>query len=1095
MLKQLQGFRISPQQRHLWLLQQPEGAAYHARCAVLIGGALNPATLKLAINHVVERHEILRTVFLLRPGMKVPLQVVTKERAFNWTEEDLSQMDSAQQHARVQLLSEEAGQITYDLERGPMLRLVLLTLSLTKRVLLISLPALCSDAAGLKNLLGELERAYQAISQHQELSEEVTQYVDLAEWQNELFESEDAPTGREFWLSRNINLPLMQRFPLEQQPASESKFEPGVIANRVRSDVVSGITAITERQQTTVSGFVLSCWQVFLWRYLEQQSMVIGASLDGRNYEELEASLGLFAKYLPVQFKLTANTRFNDLLNETASSLKEASKWQESFTWEQVGTPAETTNEAPYFPFCFDFAEVEPPHTVGDLTTWLYMTHACLDRFKLKLYAVRDNDALTVELHYDSNSFDPQDIKCLAGQFQELLESAVAQPDASINRLNIITDAERQQLLDKMSRTERDYPHSRGVHQLFEEQVELTPDAVAVEFQEQCLSYAELNARANQIAHRLRALGVGPEAVVAICIERSVEMVIALLGILKAGGSYLPLDHSYPKQRLAFMLEDAQPAVLLTHSALRESLPAGVGQVLELDTERPSLELESQANPASGTTGDNLAYIIYTSGSTGHPKGVMIEHRGLVNYLTWCLKNYGVAEGQGAPIHSPLTFDLTVTGLFAPLLAGRKVVLLSEHQGIDSLSARLGAGDNFSFVKLTPAHLEAVKELLPPSKVAGCARVLVVGGEALYGENLEFWQRHAPATRIINEYGPTETVVGCCVYETSAGEVKPGPVSIGHPIFNTQVYSLNSELQLAPVGATAEMFIGGVGLARGYLKRPDLTATRFIPHPFSTTAGARLYRTGDLGRYLPDGEIQFVGRIDHQVKLRGYRIELGEIEAVLSAHPAVREIVAVMREDSAAEKRLVVYLVPVHSEVTPGVEELRSYAKEKLPDYMIPAAFVWLEKLPLTAHGKVDRKQLPAPEQGRPESVAKYVAPATQTEEILAEMWAEVLEVERVGVNDNFFELGGHSLLATRIIARVNQAFQVELPMHRLLEMPTIAGLAIAIVENQATSSGNHEEAARVLAELAQLSDEEAEAMLADPSEQVYRIGMPITEH
>ena len=1094
MFNQLQGFRLSPQQRHLWLLQHPDDASYQARCAVLIEGNLNPATLKRAVSHVVGRHEILRTVFQRTPGMKVPLQVVTDESTCNWTEDDLSQLDGAQQREQMERLSEKMGQLDYDLERGPMLRVVFLTLSMTKHVLLMSLPALCGDLAGLKNLVRELERAYEAVSQNKELSEGVTQYVDLAEWQNELFESEDAQTAREFWLSRNINLPLMQRLPLEHQPESGSIFQPRLFATNVRSDMVAGITAITERQQTTVAAFMLSCWQVLLWRYLEQQSMVVGTSFDGRDYEELEASLGLFAKYLPVQFKLAANTRFTDVLKETAGSLEEVSKWHESFTWDKVGRLGETTTETPYFPFCFDFVEAELQHTLGDLTTSLYQTHACFDRFKLKLGALRDNDKLAVELHYDSSLFDPQDMKRLAGQFQELLASVVAQPDASINRLNIITDAERQQPLYDMSGTERAYPHNLGVHQLFEEQVELTPDAVAVEFQEQRLTYAELNARANQVAHRLRALGVGPEAVVGICMERSLEMMAALLGTLKAGGSYLPLDRSYPKQRLTFMLEDAEAAVLLTQSAWRESLPTNVGQVFELDTERLSLDLESQSNPSSGTTGDNLAYIIYTSGSTGQPKGVMVHHRGLVNYLNWCLKNYAVAEGQGAPIHSPLTFDLTVTGLFAPLLAGRKVVLLNENEGVDALSAAPGAGDGFSFVKLTPAHLEALSQLLPASKAAGYAKVLVIGGEALYGENLEFWQRNAPATRIINEYGPTETVVGSCVYKTTAGEVKPGPVSIGRPIFNTQVYLLNSELQAAPLGATAEIFIGGAAIARGYLKRPDLTAARFIPHPFSTAPGERLYRTGDLGRYLPDGELQFVGRVDHQVKLRGYRIELGEIEAVLSTQPAVREIVAVMREDSPAEKRLVVYLVPVHPEGTPGVDELRNYAKERLPDYMIPAAFVWLEKLPLTAHGKVDRKQLPAPEQGRPESIARYVAPSTPTEKVLAGMWAEVLGVKRVGVNDNFFELGGHSLLATRIIARVNQVFQVELPMHWLLEMPTVTELAIALLESQALRSVSSEEAARVLAELEQLSDEEAEAMLADQSEQASRIGLSITE-
>lgn len=994
MIGQLQGFRVSPQQRHLWLLQQSEGVAYHARCSVLIEGDLDVDALKAAVTTVVQRHEILRTVFARTVGVKVPLQVVTEEAEFEWNE-----------------VAHD-----WDYENGPMLRLELVTLSSDKHLFSIALPALCSDATGLKNLVREIVIALESTS-----DDEITQYIDLAEWQNELFESEDAETGREFWLNQNLSLPVLQRLPFEHQ--TEGTFKPAVVATTVDQDLT------TE--------FLLACWQVLLWRYLEQPSLIVGAGFDGRNYEELESSLGLFAKYLPLQFEINANTRFNDLVGKTGKSIEQIAQWQESFTWDVI----QAADNPHYFPFCFDHVAVDHRYSTADLRFSIVETHTCIDRFNLKLCAVSTDEGLKLEFHYDSSLFNRDDIERLQGQFVELLASAVAQPDAPVSRLNLFTEAERQQLLPPITRNRENV----CVHQLFEQQVESTPDAIAVEFKDESWTYAQLNARANQIASRLRVLGAGSEKVVAIRMPRSFDMLAAILGTLKTGAAYLPLDPAYPEQRLSFMIEHAKPIVVLTPDSLND-LMAG--------------EASDLSNVASDVNGENLAYIIYTSGSTGQPKGVMIPHAGLTNYLKWSLNRYSVTEGDAVPLHSPLTFDLTVTALFSPLLAGRKVVLIEEEHIVDSLAQ----GNGFSFVKLTPAHLEALNQLLPAERAATYARALIVGGEALHGETLEFWKRNAPETRIINEYGPTETVVGCCISDIAAGDIEPGPVSIGHSISNMEVYLLNDELQPTPIGVTGEIFIGGVGLARGYLNRPDLTTERFVPSPFNP--GERLYRTGDLGRYQPDGGIQFIGRRDHQVKLRGYRIELGEIESVLNAHPAVSEAAAILSEDAAGERRLVAYVVAHRATEV----ELRDYAKEKLPEYMVPSVVVLLDRLPLTAHGKVDRNQLPAPETaGR---FAVYVAPRTPTEETLATMWSDVLNVDIVGVDDNFFDLGGHSLLATRIIARVNQSFQIELPMHKLLEMPTVAGLA-AIVDERLM------ETARVLAELEELSDEEAEALLA----------------
>ena len=1012
MIEQLQGFRVSPQQRHLWLLQQSE-VAYHARCSVLIEGELDVDALKAAVTTVVQRHEILRTVFARTPGVKVPLQVVVDEAEFCWSEEN----------GFAEKPLEEIAKDAWDYEHGPMLRLELVTLTPVRHVLLVALPALCSDAAGLKNLVHEIVSALDRAA-----DDEITQYIDLAEWQNELFESEDARTGREFWLAQSLTLPVM-RLPFERR--SEDTLKPSVLTHKVDKTLT--------KKLTNTSQFLLACWQVLLWRYFEQPKLIVGTAFDGRNYEELESSLGLFAKYLPLQFEIDANVRFSELLNRTAKSIEQIEQWQESFTWDVIQSP---DNAAEYFPFCFDSVDLGGGLSIGELRISILHAHTCIDRFNLKLCAVINDDDLDLEFHYDSSLFDRDDVDRLAGQFVELVASAVDEPDAPVGRLNFVTEAEGRQLLPPITR----HRESVCVHQLFEKQVEATPEAIAVEFEGESWTYAELDARANKIAARLRSLGAGPDKVVAISMRRSFEMLASVLGTLKSGAAYLPLDPSYPEQRLAFMIEDAKPIVVLT----AESLSGDAS--------------DDSANETSDVHGDNLAYIIYTSGSTGEPKGVMIPHAGLTNYLNWSLQRYSVTEGDGVPLHSPLTFDLTVTVLFTPLLAGRKVVLIDEHHTIDSLATRTG----FGFVKLTPAHLEALNQLLPAERAATYARALIVGGEALHGETLEFWKRNAPTTRIINEYGPTETVVGCCISDVAAADTEPGPVSIGHSISNMEVYLLNEALQPVPAGITGEIFIGGIGLARGYLNRPDLTAERFIPSPFRV--GERLYRTGDLGRYQRDGSIQFIGRLDHQVKLRGYRIELGEIESVLSGHPAVTEAAVVLSEDASGDNRLVAYVTTVQA-VT--ADTLRDYLKDKLPEYMVPSAIVLLDKLPLTAHGKVDRNQLPAPESVGQH--AAYVAPRTPTEETLAAMWSDVLNIERVGVDDNFFDLGGHSLLATRIIARANQTFQIELPMHKLLEMPTVAGLATVVDDTLL-------ETARVLAELEQLSDEEAEALLATRS-------------
>ena len=624
--------------------------------------------------------------------------------------------------------------------------------------------------------------------------------------------------------------------------------------------------------------------------------------------------------------------------------------------------------------------------------------------------------------------------------------------ESTLSGPKIAAPAERHRLIVEWNRTQAEYPREACFHQLFEAQAERSPEAVAVESQGRSLTYWELNEQANRLAHELRALEVGPDLLVGICVEPSVEMLVGLLAILKAGGAYVPLDPAYPKDRLAFMIEDAAMKVILTQQSLAAGLPAGAARLVCIDRAPTGSRAPfSFENPESGVSPEHLAYIIYTSGSTGRPKGVMIPHRGLVNYLSWAVQAYDVASGTGAPVHSSISFDLTITGLFAPLLAGRCVFILTAKHGLETLSRALRQHKNFSLLKITPAHLEMLSRQLPAAETEGCARSFIVGGEALLGESLRFWQENAPDTVVVNEYGPTETVVGCCVYSVTPGERFAGAIPIGRPIANTQLYVLDAAMEPVPIGEKGELYIGGDGLARGYLNRPEITAQSFVANPFvaeDPAASAKIYRTGDLARYLPDGNLEFLGRIDHQVKIRGYRIEPGEVESVLATHPEVDGAVVLALDDRFGEKYLAAY-VASRLPATTLLAEVRQFLRERLPDYLMPAAFVTLAELPLTPNGKVDRAALPPPNLESPASGEAFVAPADDTEIKLAGIWQKILELPRVGRRDNFFDIGGHSLIAVRLLAEINAAFDAKLDVLTFFQHSTVEDLARVLQAQQ----------------------------------------------
>ncbi|HLM56901.1 MAG TPA: amino acid adenylation domain-containing protein, partial [Pyrinomonadaceae bacterium] len=679
------------------------------------------------------------------------------------------------------------------------------------------------------------------------------------------------------------------------------------------------------------------------------------------------------------------------------------------------------------------------------LSVSLVPIHNRTSKFDLLLSMHEEGGALKGTLEYSADLFDETTIERTLGHFEILLRSIAADCAQRLDGLRLLAADEERRLLFELNETGADYPLDHLIHQQFEAQAARTPDAVALVFEDQELSYRELNRRANQVAHFLRSLGVGPEVLVGVMMERSPEMVLSLLGILKAGGAYVPLEPGYPEDRLAYITEDARAGVVLTQERFAGKLEASRARVISVDTEWPAIELCAASNPASVATGGNLAYVIYTSGSTGQPKGAMNTHRAICNRLLWMQEAYQLNASDRVLQKTPFSFDVSVWEFFWPLMTGATLVVAvaGGHQD-SSYLVKLIAERHITTIHFVPSMLQA---FLEEPRLEACASLkrVICSGEALPYEQQERALARLPQASLHNLYGPTEAAIDVTFWECPRGGERR-VVPIGRPIANTQIYILDEWLRPVPVGVAGELHIGGVNLARGYLSRPGLTAEKFIPDPFNADAGARLYKTGDSARYLLDGSIEYLNRLDHQVKIRGYRIELGEIEAALRQDGRVQDAVVLAREDTAGEKRLVAYVV-VRQSASPEVEELRGRLKERLPAHMVPAHFVLLEALPLTTSGKVDRRALPAPSPGQPPAAGSYAAPSDQLEEILADIWASVLGLERVGAGDDFFDLGGHSLLAAKLIYRIEEAFGVALPLRRIFEAPTVAAAARTIKE------------------------------------------------
>jgi amino acid adenylation domain-containing protein len=935
-----EGFRLSPQQQRLWLLQEAaQHTPYRVQCAILIEGGLDRSVLQAAIQQVVDQHEILRTVFELVPGLTIPVQVIGDYAIQLDVAADLSDLPQDEQEARVTARFAALRQRPFDFTNGPLLHLELLKLAEDRHSLLVGLPAVCADAITLRNLLETLARTYTACLRHQKLDYEPVQYADVAEWQHELLESGEADEGRAYWRKRDLSAIQTARLPFEQKANEHKRFQPAVEVASIAPNLMERVIALAQRHAMSTEVVLLAAWQALLHRLSGHAEIVVGAIYPGRAYEELVEVLGPLARSVPIHAQLDPKLSFDDLVARTDANIRDAELWLEYFTWDDVVSGVNGASPT-FFPIGFDFQDVTAPGISDAVRFSIARQYICADHFKAKLACTQLDGRLLVEIYYDMGHFSAGDMRRLAEQFVMLLEQVTEGKHTSIGALPLIGHAEHERVLIDFNRTQLAYDRHAPLPRRFEEQVERTPDATAVVYDGQRLTYAELNCRANQLAHYLRRLGVGPEVRVGLFTDRSLEMIVGIIGILKAGGAYVPLDPSYPHERLAYMFADSQARVLLTATAddahspptdrkngsatsssanLIISASGGSQSVVDMCADAPAIARESEDNPTSSLTAENLAYVIYTSGSTGKPKGVMIEHYAVGNLVAGLHQHiYHRYEPElRVALIASSSFDASVQQLFAALLLGHTLYVVPDQIRRDGAQLLAYYQDNtIDISDGTPAMLY----LLVNADVSGPAGIpvkhFIIGGEELPAALARsFHDRFdIDQSQLTNIYGPAECCVDSTAYLVSPSELAGiTSVPIGRPLANKRIYILDAHLNPVPVGVPGELYIAGDGLARGYLGRPDLTAERFIPNPFATAdhrppphdapssaIDGRLYKTGDIGKWQPNGTIMFLGRVDDQVKIRGFRIELQEVEAALRDHPAVRDGLVVVKQKKPA---------------------------------------------------------------------------------------------------------------------------------------------------------------------------------------------------
>jgi amino acid adenylation domain-containing protein len=1072
---------LSFAQERLWFVDQwePNSPAYNIPFPIRLTGKLNAAALEWSLNEIISRHEVLRTTFPSVEGR--PVQRIAPELRLTIPLVDLRELPEATREAEALRLAGEEAHHIFDLARGPLVHTVLFRIADDDHLFMLNIHHIVFDGWSTSVLIQEMIPLYTEFVTgiSAALSEPLIQYADFAIWQREWLQGAVLEQQLGYWREQ-LRGPLPELDLPSDRPRPPVQRSRGVYHPfKLPLPLLEQLKALSHQEGTTLFMTLLAAFKTLIYRYTGQTDIIIGSPIANRDLVEIEHLIGYFINTLLLRTDLGGHPSFRKLLQRVREVTVGAYTHQ-NVPFEQLVEelrPVRDPSRTPLFQIMFILQNAPvPSYELPDLTLHTLEIENRTSKFDMTLSMTEDPTGLYGSIEYNSDLFDPPTIIRMLEHLEVLLNGIVADPDRPIAELPLLSEAERARMLGAWNPPTPSAHVSQPIHQMIAAQAARTPNAVAVMLEDHQLSYAELDQRANQLAHHLRALGVGghpqAETRVALLLERTPDLIVSVLAVLKAGGAYVPLDPGYPTDRIQFILADAEIGVVLTQAQFQERLPAVTIPVVCVDRDWPEIAQAPTSAPEVVVDPAHLAYVIYTSGSLGRPKGVLVAHQSLVNYTEAAHDLYGITAADRVLQFASITFDASAEEIYPCLTRGGTLVLRTDEM-LETPETFLRACQSrgVTVLSLPTAYWHQIAAQLAPAVTLphtedSGLRLLIIGGERALPERLAQWHEHVgAAVQVMNTYGPTEATI----VATSAVIAGPDHVAIegrevpiGKPLRNIQAYILDALLQPTPIGVPGELYLGGASLARGYLNRPDLTAEKFVPDPFSSERGARLYRTGDLVRFRADGEIEFVGRADQQVKVRGFRIELGEIESVLRQHAAVQDAVVLARQDEPGNARLVAYVVPQQNKeqtnkeqasnlastdscsvgsVLCSPQELRSHLSSLLPHYMVPSAFVFLDALPLTPAGKLDRRALPAPSQQRPELDKTFVAPRTPEEQALAAIWTDILRLEQIGVNDNFFELGGHSLLATQVVARVRQSLGVMLPLRVLFEQPTIAGL------------------------------------------------------
>jgi amino acid adenylation domain-containing protein len=1032
-------------------LYAPGSGAYVVHISSRIQGSLNVAAFKRTWQKIIDRHPILRSAYLWDKVDK-PLQVVRNEVTLPWYEPDWRGLPAEKQEQQLQDYLWAEHSRGFDLSQAPLMRMALIRLDDNKYQFVWNYSHLLLDGWSVQIIFEELFAFYQAAAEGRELNvPRPRPYRDFIAW----MQKQDKAKAEAFWRKTLKGFSVPTPLPVETEHLSGEGPQHRELAIEVDPRTTANLQAIGRQHRITLNTFVQGAWAWLLARYSAMEEVVFGITVTGRpvSLRGVESVVGLLVNTLPMRVALDQDEPLLDWLKKLQEHQLEIRQYEASSLVE-VKSWSEVSGMLPLFETFVVFENHPVATGIQELHGNLrFLSSRVFESAAYPLTLLAEpGEQMRLRMMYDSSRFSAPTVTRILDHVRTVLMAMAGNPEQNLSGLRFLTEAERRQLLVEWNQTEAPYQQEKCLPDLIEEQTARTPQALAVTSEQGWLSYQEMNERANQLAHHLRALGIGPEVRVGIRLDRSLEMIVGILGILKAGGAYVPLDPTYPPERLSYMLHDSQSRVLLTQHRLLSQLPEFSGTVVQLDREWPEIERNSTQDLNRVVTPENLAYVIYTSGSTGKPKGVAICHRSAVAFLHWVHKVFSRDDLAGVLASTSICFDLSVFEIFAPLSCGGSAMVVKNALALAELPE--AAAQQVKLLNTVPS---AMRELARMQAVPVSVRVVNLGGEASPGDLVREIYEASEVKKVFDVYGPTETTV-YSAYAYIPRTHNAVHVPIGKPITNTQVYVLDERMEPLAIGAPGELFIGGAGLARGYLGHPELTAERFVPDPFSKREGDRLYRTGDLVRWRADGALDFIGRIDHQVKIRGYRIEMGEIEASLCQLEKVEHAIVLAREDEPGEKRLVAYVV-ASKEIEP--QELRDSLKHDLPEHMIPSDFVMLKSMPLTLNGKVDRRALPPPTKGILRSEHQYIAPRTATESLLAQIWSEVLGLDRIGVEDNFFTLGGHSLQATRVVARMRDAFKMDVPLPLLFQATTIAKLAEVVNQlNQDNGSSGRSMAA-----------------------------------